>query len=66
MRRTVSSVAIRTAPKTVEYRYELPVPATYVVDKAGVIRFVHVDVDYMTGRAEPEAIVTALKALSRA
>jgi peroxiredoxin len=49
-----------------ENSYELPVPATYVVDKAGVIRFVHVDVDYMTGRAEPEAIVTALKALSRA
>jgi peroxiredoxin len=49
-----------------ENSYELPVPATYVVDKAGAIRFVHVDVDYMTGRAEPEAIVTALKALSRA
>lgn len=46
-----------------ENSYELPVPATYVVDKAGVIRFVHVDVDYMTGRAEPEAIVTALKTL---
>jgi peroxiredoxin len=49
-----------------ENSYELPVPATYVVDEVGVIRFVHVDVDYMTGRAEPEAIVTALKALSRA
>ncbi len=43
--------------------YELPVPATYVVDRAGVIRFAHVEVDYMTGRADPAAILGALEAL---
>lgn len=47
-----------------EASYELPVPATYVIDAAGVIRFAHIDVDYMAGRAEPEAIVTALEAMA--
>ena len=43
---------------------ELPVPATYVVDTAGVIRFAHVEVDYMTGRANPEEVVAALQTMS--
>ncbi|SIO37421.1 Peroxiredoxin [Paraburkholderia phenazinium] len=46
-----------------EDSYELPVPATYVIDAAGVIRFTHVDVDYMTGRAEPDEVVAALATL---
>ena len=44
--------------------YELPVPATFVIDRTGVVRFAHVDVDYMTGRAEPEAVVAALEAIA--
>jgi peroxiredoxin len=47
-----------------EDSYELPVPATYVIDAKGVVRFAHVDVDYMTGRAEPQAIVAALQAMA--
>lgn len=47
-----------------EDSYELPVPATYVIDSSGVIRFAHVDVNYMTGRAEPEAVIAALKAIA--
>ena len=43
-----NDIAVRNA----DGLYELPVPATYVIDKAGVIRFAHVDVDFMTGRAE--------------
>lgn len=46
-----------------EDSYELPVPATYVLDKTGTVRFAHVAVDYMTGRAEPEAVIAALKAI---
>jgi peroxiredoxin len=46
-----------------EDSYELPVPATYVVDTTGIIRFAHVDVDYMLGRAEPETVVAALEAM---
>jgi len=44
--------------------YELPVPATFVIDATGVIRFAHVDVDYMTGRAEPEMVVAALESIA--
>jgi peroxiredoxin len=47
-----------------EDSYELPVPATYVIDTAGVIRFAHVDVDYMTGRVEPETVLAALESIT--
>jgi len=47
-----------------EDSYQLPVPATYVLDTRGVIRFAHVDVDYMIGRAEPEEIISALKTIA--
>jgi peroxiredoxin len=43
-----------------EESYELPVPATFIIDATGVIRFAHVDADYMTGRAEPEAVIATL------
>ena len=42
--------------------FELPVPATYVIDQNGIIRAAHVDKDY-TRRMEPADIVAALKAL---
>ena len=38
----------------------IPLPATYVVDRAGVVRYAFVDIDF-TRRAEPAAIVAALK-----
>ena len=40
--------------------YELPIPATYVVARDGVIRFAHIDADY-TNRLDPEAIITELQ-----
>ena len=45
---------------------ELPVLATYVIDTAGVIRFAHVEVDYMTDRAKPETVIAALEAIAAA
>jgi len=42
--------------------YQLPVPATYVIDRNGIIQAAYVDKDY-TKRMEPEAIMEALKAL---
>jgi peroxiredoxin len=48
-----------------EDSYELPVPATFVIDANGIIRFAHVEVDYMTGRAEPGEVVAALKGLAQ-
>ncbi|MFF7788550.1 redoxin domain-containing protein [Streptomyces sp. NPDC007991] len=40
----------------------LPLPATYVIDREGVIRWAFVDADY-TRRAEPTDILAALDAL---
>ncbi|MFF8841154.1 peroxiredoxin-like family protein [Streptomyces sp. NPDC015127] len=41
----------------------LPLPATYVIDREGVIRWAFVDTDY-TRRAEPADILAALDTLS--
>ena len=40
----------------------LPVPATFVVDRGGVVRWAFMDVDF-THRAEPDDILAALAAL---
>ncbi|MGW3031944.1 peroxiredoxin-like family protein [Streptomyces sp. NPDC001178] len=40
----------------------LPLPATYVIDREGIIRWAFVDTDYTT-RAEPADILAALDAL---
>jgi peroxiredoxin len=44
------------------YPRTLPIPATYVIDREGAIRWAFVDADY-TARAEPADIVEALAAL---
>ena len=41
-------------------RWELPVPATYVLDKTGVVRAGQADPDY-TVRMEPAEIVAAIR-----
>jgi peroxiredoxin len=40
--------------------YELPMPATYVIEKNGIIRLAFVDIDY-TKRLDPEDVITALE-----
>jgi peroxiredoxin len=44
---------------------ELPLGATYVIDRQGVIRYAFVDGDYRK-RAEPSAVVSALRGLKEA
>jgi peroxiredoxin len=43
---------------------ELPLGATYVVDRAGVIRYAFVDADYRK-RAEPSTVVAVLRGLEK-
>ncbi len=43
--------------------YELPIPATYVVNSDGIIKFAFVDADY-TRRLEPDKVIEALKNLT--
>jgi len=45
-----------------EKTYKLPVPATYVINKAGEITYAHVDADY-TVRAETRDVLDAVKQL---
>lgn len=40
----------------------IPIPATFVVDPAGIVRYAFTDIDF-TYRAEPDAIVAGLRAL---
>jgi peroxiredoxin len=44
--------------------FELPLPATYVIDPTGVIRFAFVDPDYRR-RAEPADVLAALSTMPR-
>jgi peroxiredoxin len=48
---------------TANRSWQLPVPATFVIDRAGVVRAAHVSADYRT-RMEPADIIAALDELS--
>jgi peroxiredoxin len=48
---------------TANRTWQLPVPATFVIDRAGVVRAAHVSADYRT-RMEPADIIAALDELS--
>lgn len=43
--------------------WDLPIPATFVLDRAWIVRARHVSMNYMT-RMEPEEIVKALRSLT--
>ncbi len=43
--------------------WELPAPATFVIDTSGVIRWVFADWDYKK-RADPDAVIAAVKAIT--
>ena len=44
-------------------RWELPVPATYVLDKSGIVRAGQADPDY-TVRMEPAEVVAAIREIA--
>ncbi len=43
--------------------WQLPHPATFIIDAKGVIRYAHVNPDYATGRANPQDVIAALSEL---
>jgi peroxiredoxin len=43
--------------------WKLPVPATYLVDRSGTIRFAHLEVDWRE-RADPDDVLAHCAALS--
>jgi peroxiredoxin len=48
---------------TADHSWQLPVPATFVIDRPGIVRAAHVAADYRT-RMEPADIIAALDNLS--
>jgi len=42
-------------------RWELPAPATYIIDRDGIIRYAHASWDYREGRADPDEVLEALR-----
>jgi peroxiredoxin len=46
-----------------QHNWDLVIPATYLVDRSGVIRYAYVNEDYKQ-RADPSEVITALKAIS--
>ena len=50
------------AARNVDNTWQLPVPGTFVIDMERIVRFRHVDADYITGRVEPEEVLQALHA----
>ncbi|MDB9527228.1 peroxiredoxin-like family protein [Oscillatoria sp. CS-180] len=62
LRPVYKSFGIDVAAHNGDEKFELPVPATYVVDTSGKIAHAFVNLDY-TQREDPENIVTALKSL---
>jgi len=54
---------LKVAESNVSGTWELPAPATFVIDKTGVIRWVFADWDYKK-RADPDAVIAAVKAIT--
>ena len=42
----------------------LPITATYVIDRSGIVRFANIDPDFRR-RADPNAVIAVVEALSR-
>ena len=61
-RRLLESRGVDLAERQGHEGWFLPVPATFVVDRGGVVRWAFMDVDF-TRRAEPDDILAALAAL---
>ena len=57
------SLGIDLGKQDEDSSWELPLPATYVIDRDGVIRSVFVDPDYVR-RMEPADILAAVRTLS--
>jgi peroxiredoxin len=51
------------ATHTYDGNWDLPIPATFVIDRSGIVRAPWVAVDYMT-RLDPHDIEAALAALN--
>ncbi len=64
LRRVYRSFGIDLAAENGDERFELPMPATYVLDTSGRVRLAFIDPDY-TQRLDPATVVASLRELLR-
>jgi peroxiredoxin len=62
LREAYLSLGIDLPAHNGDQSYELPLPATYVIDRGGTIRAVFADADYVK-RMEPDDIFAALRTM---
>jgi len=62
LREVYLSLGIDLPAHNGDQSYELPLPATYVLDRGGIIRAVFADVDYVK-RMEPADILAVLRTM---
>ena len=62
LREIYASFPLDIAAYNGDASWTLPMPARFIVDRRGIIRYAHSDPDYTT-RPEPEDTVAALRAL---
>jgi peroxiredoxin len=58
----VNAFQLDLRDQTADHSWQLPVPATFVIDRDGIVRAAHVSADYRT-RMEPVDIIAALDSL---
>lgn len=64
LREVYEQVDMPLTAQNADGTWNLPVPATFVIDRDGIVRARHVDPDYRT-RMEPAAILAAVEDLTR-
>ncbi len=65
IRKVYTNFGIRLGELNGEDSYEVPIPATYLIDQNRIIRYAHANAD-ITQRAEPEALLDTLAGLAAA
>lgn len=63
LRETYERLGIDLVAANGDESHELPIPATYVIDPSGTVRFAFVNADY-TKRADPTDVIDALRSIS--
>ena len=62
LKQIYSGAGLKVPKANGEETWELPIPATFIVDREGVVKWVHLDPNY-TKRPEPSELVQIVKEL---
>lgn len=63
LKKAYKEIGIDLEKANADSRWRLPLPATYIIDGDGIIKWAYVDANY-THRAEPEEVVKKVRELT--